>query len=571
MKKIKLISILLSLFIGTMIMYSCVDDNFDTPPSDPITVGDVKTISELKALYVTNGDYSFVDDVTVYGTVTMDDKSGNIYKTAYIQDATDAIALHLDASGGIYQGDSIRIQLNGLRVGQYKSLYQIDAIDGNGFNLDTYVTKIKTLVNIEPEVVTISDLTSKQGKLIKLENVQFVKGDTSVTYADAVNDLSLSLTIEDASGSTAIVRTSGFSNFAGELSPSGNGSLIAVVGQYNSDMQLQIRSLDEVIMENDRLGGGSGGAEEGTGTFDDPYNVGSGIVNQGETSVWVEGYLVGVYETVVSPFVASFTAPFTTNSNVIIASTQDETNIANCLVIQVPSGEIRTAVNLMDNATNKGKVVKFKGNLEAYFSGPGLKTVNGYWMDGAGVNPEDPIEAIVIGTSTVVTSLNEDFTGVSADVDFASSGWLGVNVKGERYWQGKNYEGNGYIQATGYGATAAELESWIVTPGIDCSVNKQISFGSKVGYWKHNGLSILISSDFDGNSTNLISSTWTDITSQCTIPTTPTDGYGTDYTPSVVDLSSYTGGTVYVLFKYVGDNSNNTTTYQIDNVQVADL
>lgn len=250
MKKIKLLSALLSLLFVAMLISSCVDDEFDTPPTNPIPVGEVKTISQIKTQHF---DQTITEDISIYATVTMDDKSGNIYKTAYIQDGTDAIALHLDASGGIYQGDSVRIQLNGLKVGKYRELYQIDDPSGEGFTLDKYITKVKTLVNVEPEVVTISDLVNKQAKLIKLENVQFVLGDAGVPYADSENELSLSLTIQDATGKTAIVRTSGYASFADSITPSGSGSLIATVGQYNDDMQLQIRSLDEVLMDAERF------------------------------------------------------------------------------------------------------------------------------------------------------------------------------------------------------------------------------------------------------------------------------------------------------------------------------
>lgn len=573
MKKNKLLSVLLTLFVATsVLMFSCVDDDFDTPPSTTIPVGEVKTIQELKNSFL---DDTITVDMTVYATVTMDDKSGNIYKTAYIQDATGAIALHLDASGGIYQGDSIRIQLNGLKIGKYRELFQIDAPDGNGFTLDNYITKIQTLVNVEPETATISDINnnkaSYQCKLVKLEGVQFVAGDTAATYADAENEESRSLNIEDANGNTVIVRSSGYAQFADESVPDSSGSLIAIVGQYNDDMQLIIRTTEEVMMENERLSGGGTGS--GTGTFDDPYDVEAGISHDGATEVWVEGYLVGVYETEdasgpLADFVPSFTAPFYTSTNVIIADSDSETDISNCIVVQVPSGDIRNAVNLVDNGSNLGKLIKFKGDRETYFGEDGLKSVNGYWLDGSGINPEDPIDVVVIGTSTVVSSLNENFTGVAVDIDFDTNGWLNANTQGERYWQGKEYDGNYYIQTTAYGATSDNIENWVVTPGVELTTPKKLSFDTKTGYYQHAGFSVHVSTDFDGNNSNLLTSTWTQISP--TIATGPSDGYGNWVNSGDVDLSSYSG-TIYVLFKYIGDNSSNTTTFQLDNVQIVNL
>lgn len=255
MKKNKLLSVLLTLFVATsVLMFSCVDDDFDTPPSTTIPVGETITIQELKNSFL---DDTITVDMTVYATVTMDDKSGNIYKTAYIQDATGAIAFHLDASGGIYQGDSIRIQLNGLKIGKYRELFQIDAPDGNGFTLDNYITKIQTLVNVEPIITTIEDINNNkalyQCKLVKLEGVQFVAGDTAATYADAAGQITENREIEDSLENIMIVRTSGYANFADENVPNGKGYLVAIVGQYDEDMQLYIRSTEEVIMEDERI------------------------------------------------------------------------------------------------------------------------------------------------------------------------------------------------------------------------------------------------------------------------------------------------------------------------------
>ena len=572
MKKYRKISQIMAVIVAlTAIMFSCVDDDFDTPPSTPITIGEIITIEEMKDIYNTNGSYTFTVDVSLYATVTMDDKSGNIYKTAYIQDATGAIALHLDAAGGIYQGDSIRIQLKGLGIGKYKSLFQIDALDGSGFTLDNYITKIQTLVNVEPEITTIghidSNKTQYQGRLVKLENVQFVASNTAVTYADAENEISVSLTIEDGTN-TAIVRTSGYAGFADEKTPTGSGSIIAIVGQYNDDMQLIIRTTEEVIMENERFSGVAS-------TFDDPYNVAYAVDNNSGENVWVEGYIVGIYETKdasgndLAEFVPSFTAPFYTDANIIIADSETETDIANCLIVQLTSGEIRNTLNLVDNTTNKGKQVKVYGDLTTYFGDEGLKNTAGYWFEGSGINPDDPVGVVILGTSTTVASLNESFAGVSENVDFEGTGWLNANVQGERYWQGKVYQSNGYLQATAYGATAETLESWVVTPGVDLSTAKKLSFDTKTGYYKHAGLSVHVSTDFDGNNNNLFTSTWTELTS-ATIATGPGDGYGDWVSSGDVDLSAYSG-TIYVLFKYVGDNSSNTTTFQLDNVKIIDL
>ena len=247
------------IFALAMTMFSCVDDEFDTPPGSTIPVGETITIQDVKTLFNNEGDYQFTTDQSIFAVVTMDDKSGNIYKTAYIQDQTGAIALHMDASGGLYEGDSIRIQLNGLKVGQYENLFQIDATDGNGFTMDNYITKLDTKVEVTPEdSVSIEDISSGmdyyQGRLVKLYNVQFIASDTNKTYADGDNpENGKNRTLKDANGDELIVRTSDYASFANEPVPNGSGSLVAIVGQYRNDVQLYIRSSEEVEMDNERF------------------------------------------------------------------------------------------------------------------------------------------------------------------------------------------------------------------------------------------------------------------------------------------------------------------------------
>jgi len=269
MKKMNKKSAIFTLiFALAMAMFSCVDDEFDTPPESTIPVGETITIQEVKDLYnAENSDYTFTTDQSVFAVVTMDDKNGNIYKTAYIQDQTGAIALHLDASGGLYQGDSIRIQLNGLKVGQYENLFQIDATDGNGFTMDNYITKLDTKIETTPEEevrndtvpITILDIISGmdyyQCRLVKLNDVQFILSDTSKTFANGEDLITENRTIQDQDGNSLIVRTSGYASFANEPIPNGSGSLVAIVGQYRNDVQLYIRSIEEVEMDNERLGG----------------------------------------------------------------------------------------------------------------------------------------------------------------------------------------------------------------------------------------------------------------------------------------------------------------------------
>jgi len=254
---VKNISLKTSLVLVTIVltMSSCIHDEFEEPPVTTIPEGTILTIQDLNSIYlsdsVAQGTYKFTEDYSVYATVTMDDKSGNIYKSAYVQDGTMAINLHLLSSGGLYEGDSIRIYLKGLTLGTYSEMLQLDSV-----HVDDNVVKVSTLKYIEPEVVTIDQIKTGgyKGKLIKLENVQFVDGDLGSTYADEENLITEDRTIEDETGATMIVRTSGYASFAGTALPEGRGSLVAIAGIYNTTNQLYLRNTGEVIFDQRRFG-----------------------------------------------------------------------------------------------------------------------------------------------------------------------------------------------------------------------------------------------------------------------------------------------------------------------------
>lgn len=272
------------LLSSLLMLNACVKDKFDEPPAngtDPnITVN--KTIAELKAWYDSTNPKLIEQDWVIAGVVVADDKSGNFYKTLVIQDATAGIALRIDQSS-MYTtmpvGRRIFIKLKGLYLGQYSNLVQI------GFNIDpedpSSVTEIPSaLVNnyilrgqwnvaAEPLAVSIAELNAAvggdylrwpyQNMLIQLNDVQFDKLDTAKTYADAITKASLNRIIKDCSGFSVTLRSSGYSSFASELTPTGRGKITAVASVYGTTLQLYIRDLNDVKIDSPRCGVGSGG------------------------------------------------------------------------------------------------------------------------------------------------------------------------------------------------------------------------------------------------------------------------------------------------------------------------
>ena len=110
------------------------------------------------------------------------------------------------------------------------------------------------------------------------------------------------------------------------------------------------------------------------GTKENPYTVAEAIALQGEKGVWVQSYIVG--SIVNSRYV--FSADGATNTNIIIADNADETNQSNVVPVQLPAGASRNKLNLQANPTMYKVEVIIKGDLEVYFSVPGLRNAKEY-------------------------------------------------------------------------------------------------------------------------------------------------------------------------------------------------
>ena len=95
--------------------------------------------------------------------------------------------------------------------------------------------------------------------------------------------------------------------------------------------------------------------------------------------LWVKGYIVGYVEGQTIVTGAHFDAEgCEVWTNLLLATNPSETSIENCIPVQLPSGDVRSALNLQANPDNFGKEVKLYGYVLKYFGVPGLKNVTNY-------------------------------------------------------------------------------------------------------------------------------------------------------------------------------------------------
>ena len=117
--------------------------------------------------------------------------------------------------------------------------------------------------------------------------------------------------------------------------------------------------------------GGDDGGKGGDPSY--ALTVSQALSSIGQEGVWVSGYVVGGDLTSSS---ASFEAPFTSRTNILLGPRSSTSDRDACLSVNLPSGHIRDALNLVDNQSVLGRKVCLKGDLvEAYYGMPGLKNI----------------------------------------------------------------------------------------------------------------------------------------------------------------------------------------------------
>lgn len=120
------------------------------------------------------------------------------------------------------------------------------------------------------------------------------------------------------------------------------------------------------------------------GTEASPYTVTDAKTVKTGTGKYIKGYIVGyvpdkaLNEAIFGDASSAETAP----TNILLAAKVDEKEVNNCMPIQLPAGDLRTALNLKDNPGNLKKELLICGNIETYFGATGLKSATYAKIDG---------------------------------------------------------------------------------------------------------------------------------------------------------------------------------------------
>lgn len=455
---------LLALLAVLMLSFgACRKEDYDQPPSNGVDPGlSVNmTLDSLKRVIyysdmMAKKNITITNDWVVKGLVVADDKSGNLYKTVIIDDGTAGIAVRIDLSNyntDFPVGRQVYIKLKGLSMGTYAGLVQlggyIDSTSGSTPSVEAISSSLitKHLITgtwgntVTPYNISVTELGNTykwQNRLVKIDNVQFQTTDTGKTYADNVNLASVNRYMEDCYNNTLIVRTSGYSNFAGQKTPRGSGSITAVFSVYNADKQLLLRDLNDVKLDFGRFVVGSCPPPAGT---------------QGT----------------ISAIRAAFASGNTICPNIFINGT----------VISDFTTSNLNGRNIFIQDNTGGIVVRFAANhsfqlgdsLKIECSGQTLSEFNGLLQVG-GSTPNVPLGfATKVGTGTVTPRLTT-IAQLKANLTGTNDPWEStlVKVQGVTFIGGGTYSGSKLITdgtdtITVYTATGASFSAANVPTG----------------------------------------------------------------------------------------------------------
>lgn len=563
MKRIWQIFAGLFIILASVNLTSCVDGDFEEPPIIVPTVEFEanRSIQQLKSYYLDTLSRTLTlieEDIIISGIVVANDESGNLYKKMVIQDETAAIELSLDKTS-LYNeyklGQRIFIKCKGMYVGDYNNLIQLGYIYNGSIGrlpeiyigAHLYRDGLPGAVP-EPATLNLASLPTQSAEiikdarmstLVKIENVRFVEVGELFAPQDVDNT---NRTLIDQGGKSITVRTSKYCNFAGDTLPGGYGTAVGILTAFGSTWQFTLRSIDD-LKEFGGVAPPPPGS--GSGTFQDPYNVARAMTTSGANPVWVEGYIVGNIE-VGTENVPNFAGPFVTNTNLLIAGSAEETNPANCMPVQLPSGAIREALNLVTTPGNKGKLVKVLGTLENYFSQPGVKNLTGYWLDGNGIIP---------ATGFFTEEFNQTLGSFTE-----------YSVLGDQKWFGDTYDG-GCVTMTGYvSPNYFANEDWLISPVISLAgkTGVELMFREAVNFVNNmDDVKVFVSTDYSGSG-DPNEASWTELSGF-----TRSAGNSWTFTnTSQISLANWEGDDIRIAFKYTSTTSK-AGTWEISRVVVS--
>lgn len=204
-------------------------------------------------------------------------------------------------------------------------------------------------------------------------------------------------------------------------------------------------------------------AYAGTGTEADPYTVAEVLsMTQDIDAAWVKGYIVG-YANNGTVNQAKFEVG-TVPSNIIIADAANCTDNKKVAAIQLPAGDTRKALNIVDNPTNLGKELAISGKITKYCGAMGIKEPTAYKLNGEGGGTTTPDEPVTPPASGAL--YEQAFKAGIGDFTLDNVALDGIS----NVWSHATYKESAYMKASAFvGGACKTTDSYLVSPMLDAT------------------------------------------------------------------------------------------------------
>ncbi len=223
-----------------------------------------KTVAEVKQLAASPLTL-ITGDFVLKAKVIANDKSGNLFKYIYVEDATGGIRINIDKSD-MYNdprfilGKEVYVKLKNLYVGAVNGEIQLgvpfSGAVGRIAEADVYkyfFNSKKAITAVTATERTITQFTMADvGRWVWIKDLQFIAGDLEKVYASGGVT---NRTLEDCSGNKVLLRTSNFADFAGQVIEAGKGDVYGVLSVFNGTYQLWITDILGADLDNPRCDG----------------------------------------------------------------------------------------------------------------------------------------------------------------------------------------------------------------------------------------------------------------------------------------------------------------------------
>lgn len=176
----------------------------------------------------------------------------------------------------------------------------------------------------------------------------------------------------------------------------------------------------------------------------------------------------------------------------------------------------------------------------------------------------------IVGDNIVYNAtLNEPFTSYTATNQQNFPKYINDAAEGSRYWQRKTFGGNTYLQVTSFGGGNTETNKVLFIVPVDMTAASTMSFKTNDGYNNGACFKVFYTTNYVPGA-QISTATLVDITSNFTISSGNTSGYGASFTSSgVYNIPASVTGNGFFVFQYLGNGvSGPTTTMQLDDIVI---